>query len=459
MRKFFPLLALVCLVPGLASASPEPIASGYLEVAHGWVKRPDGSLVSIKGMMLPYKAWPITAKKIEPLKAKPNPNDALAYLLANPPSRQNDRGTNSSPKSAGPEADQTVYLADAGAAYGYVENNPSSLDDITLSGGLNKPWQTLRFGFATTLGTNPRFLIRWRIWQNNVDNPAPQNDFSGEIADFGVVWNQAIPSNQVIVEIGIAQAAVSTSDSTLFICQQFREYSNPPTTAQRNGEGEFMLGTVDTVFNTGAPPSVGSSDGTQFWYDWDPFPDGNYENTEIDTFEGAEANHVLGIKVAGSGSVVNLNSFAVRAVVGQSPQGNFLSTWQPNDNNRFTVLTSYDNMRSAPVGLIELDVPNASGNVTGIRASGVIWSSLGLHTAYIEMKNATNNTWVTLSTKTINEGDTIFAESYGGTIPLSNFVNPDGTITFRVRWQLSNAPVARNWRMGVDHFLVTYTIN
>lgn len=458
MRKLFPLLALVCLAPGLANASPEPIAAGFLEVAHGWVKHPDGSLVSIKGMKLPFKAWPITAKTLKPNKANLSPNGALAFYLDNPSPSRTLRGA---PKSSGggPEADQVIYQADAGAGYGVVPDNPSSLDDITISGGLNKPWQSLKFGFSTSLGPNPRFLIRWRIWQTNIDNPAPQNDFTGEIADFGVVWNVPIPADQVIVEIGIAQAAVSTNDSTLFIAQQFRQYSNPPTQQQRDGEGNFMLGTVDTVFNGGAPPTTGSSDGTQFWYDWDPFPDGNYENSEIDTFEGAEANHVLGITVAGSGNVVNFNSFAVRAVVGQSPQGNFLSTWQPNDNNRFTVQTVFENSRSVPFGLIEMDVPNASGNVTGIRVAGTLYSTLAGHTAFVEMKNATNNTWVTLSTKPTNDGDTVFSESYGGTIPLSNFVNNDGTITFRVRWQITGAPLGRNWRMGVDYFLVTYTIN
>lgn len=456
MRKFFPLLALMCLVPGLANASPEPIAAGFLEVAHGWVKRPDGTIASIKGMKFPFKAWPITAKVMKPHKGLPTANSQLAALLENPSPAQRQR---SAPKSGGPEADQVIYMADAGAGYGVAPDNPSSLDDITISGGLNKPWQSLRFGFSTILAPNPRFLIRWRIWQSNIDNPAPMNDFSGEIADFGVIWNVPIPADQVVVEIGIAQAAVSTNDSTLYIAQQFRECSNPPTPQQLEGEGEFMLGAVDTVFNGGAPPTTGSSDGTMFWYDWDPFPDGNYENSEIDTFEGAEANHVLGITVAGSGNVVNFNCFGIRTIVGQNAQGNFLSTWQANDNNRYTVQTVYENSRSNPFGMIELDVPNSSGNVTGIRVSGTLYSTLPGHTARVEMKNATNNTWVTLSTKTINQGDTIFSEAYGGTIPYANFVNPDGTITFRVRWNITNATVGRAWRMGIDHFLVTYTVN
>jgi len=456
MRKLFPLLALVCLVPGLANASPEPVASGYLEVAHGWVKRPDGSLVSIKGMMLPFKAWPISAKTLKPTKFNLNPISALAYYLENPVPSKNLR---IKPRSSGggPEADQVIYQADAGAGYGVAPDNPSSLDDITLSGGLNKPWQSLKFGFSTSLGNNPRFLIRWRIWQSNLDNPAPQNDFTGEIADFGVIWNVAIPGNQVVVEIGIAQASVSTSDSTLFIAQQFREVSNPPTPLQLQGEGDFMLGSVDTVFNGGAPPTVGSSDGTQFWYDWDPFPDGNYENSEIDTFEGAEANHVLGITVAGSGSVITFPMSTITPTIGLNPQGNVISTFQAFDNNEFKVEPNHTGARLDPIASIELSGFAAFGTVTGIRVSGVTTTTLGGLQRKVEMKNATNNTWVTLSDQVVGVGSSSFSESYGGTVPISQFLS-GGNATFRIRWYTTSPNIPRAWTMGIDQFSATYSL-
>lgn len=458
MRKLLPLAALMCLLPGLASAAPQPVSSGYLEVAHGWVKRPDGSLVSIKGMMVPYKVWPISAKKIDVKLARRSTVGALKFHLENPRFTPSTKG---SPKSAGPEADLVIYNADIGIPdqYGAVPDNPSSLDDITLSGGLGKPWQSMKFGFSTTLGLNPRFLIRWKIWETNVDNGVGLDDFNTLLADFGVIWNVAIPNDQVIVEIGIAQAGMSTSDSTLFMAQQFREVSNPPTPIQLQGEGEFLYGSVDTVFNNNAPPSVGSSDGAVWWYDWnDGNPDGVYENTEMDIVDTGLSNHVLGIKVAGTGSVFSFPISSITPIIGLNPTGNFISTFQSFDNNQYLIKPFHGGARLDPIARVEMKAFAAFGNVIGIRASGLTTSTLGGLTRVVEMKRVTNNSWVTLSSQVVGQGASNFSESYGGVVPMSEFIG-GGEVTFRISWFVSGTNTSRTWDMGIDMFSVTYNLN
>lgn len=447
MLKIASLLSILCLAAPAAFAQPGP-TYGEIELTHGWIKRADGTKVSVKGMKLPCVAYPIYAKNLTPQSVNDRTiNEALANTL---------RSTGN-PLRMGPEADSVIYQADAGTGYGYVELNPSSLDDVTISGaGLGKPWTKLKFGFNTTLGSNPRFLVRWRIFGTNTDNPAPQNDFTDEYADFGGVINMPIPGPQVIVEVDITQASMVTTDDTLFIAQQFREFGNPPTLQQLNGEGEFMYGTVDTVFNAFAPPTIGTSDGTLFWYDWDPFPDGNYENTEIDTFEGSQANHVLGIKVDSSGSSQSFNPATVTVSYGRLPSGSLLSTWIQNDGDVFSIRPRFDYGRTDPIGAIDMEVPTPS-TFTSFRAEGLVGSEVDQIHQMVQVYHVATNTWVTLADTVAPLGNNSVNAAYGGTLPLAGFKQANGMIKFRVRWDTPPPDTGRAFKMYVDMFRVWFT--
>ncbi len=447
MLKLASLLAMACLAGSAAFAQPGS-THGVIELTHGWVKGADGTKISVKGLKLPCIIHPIYADNLTPASASPKTlSQALDQALQ--PRRY--------PAQMGPEADSVIYQADAGLGYGYIEGNPSSLDDITIAGsGLGKPWTKLKFGFNTSLGLNPRFLVRWRIFGTNTDFPAPQNDFTDEIADFGGVFQSPIPSTQVVVEVDITQAGVLSTDDTLFIAQQFREFSNPPTPQQLLGEGEFMYGAVDTVFNAFAPPTVGSSDGTIFWYDWDPFPDGNYENTEIDTFENAQANHVLGITVNASGSSQSFNPISAEASYGWNPTGNFLSTWIAGDGDVFAVLPRFDYGRMDPNGAIDVEVP-APATFTAFRAEGLAGIEVPQMNQKVQAFHAATGTWVTLAESTVGLGVNSFNGAYGGTLPLAGFKQANGRIKFRVRWDSPPNDTGRSFKMYIDMFRVWYT--
>ncbi len=459
MRKFLPLLAALIALPSFAAAQGAPI-SGEVTVAFGWVKKADGTKVNIAGKKLPFRATPIRTKNLTATNRELVQNGRELPALENPLKKLlSNVNTGSNPKEA---ADLIVYQADAGSNYGYVEFNPSSLDDINMiSSGLNKPWSTMSFGMNYGSSSFSSFIIRWRCFKTNIDNPAPANDFSGEFADFGVKWTSALAQGSYVVEINVAQASVSTDDSSIYVAQQFREPR--PNGQAEDGEGPFEYGVIDTVFNAGFPPTTGSSL-DQFWYDWDPAPDGKYENTEIDVFDGNVANHVLTIKVASSGSVVSLTAADARKGIGRFVSGSLLSVLTAGDNNEFKINEDYFVARTSPVGSIEVDFIQTAQTITGIRVNGTAGVTISGCDQWVDIYDFTESKWVQLASQpNIPNGSNTFNESYGGTVPLSHFTGvvnhpffgPIPVIRARVRFKNTNFNVARNWQMKLDQLQCT----
>ncbi|HZH97983.1 MAG TPA: hypothetical protein VEX38_03355, partial [Fimbriimonadaceae bacterium] len=226
MRKFFAFLSMLAVAG--ASLAQEGEFKGYLEVTHGFVTNTFGQKVSIAGMWLPYWEKDIKATKMvdgKPIELdQPTQNRIL---------------------------DATVYNANAGSGYGYSEDNPSSLDDITMSGGAGAAWKHLTFGMAVEYTGQP-FIIRWIGYNNyTTGRGAGVSAFDGVINDFGVRWPAESAPRQVIVTIDVSVAGMVAPSNKLYLAQQFRFN-------QANGEGPFIP--VWTVFNASAPATVGSSE-------------------------------------------------------------------------------------------------------------------------------------------------------------------------------------------------------
>lgn len=462
MRKFLPLLAALLVLPGLASAQPDTI-KGEIKLEFGWVKRADGTKVSLKGMKLPF-----TARRIQKSILKLPRNQTVAVTNQFKPIPTPIQLINEALSTSGggkESADLTIYSADAGIGYSTFPGVPSSLDDVNIiSAGLGRPWTTLTFGFHYSSATFSKFLVRWRMYETNIENPAGQNDFSGEFADFGGYINGPHAEGDWLAEVGIAQAAVSTTDSSIFVAQQFRVPHVVGFPPAEDGEGEFD-GAVDSIYNNAAEPSIGSSL-NQFWYDWDPVPDGLYENTEIDVFESGFANHLFVIKVASTGSVSNLTAIDARKGIGRTVSGNLISVLTAGDNNEFKINPSYDVNRTAPVGTIEVDFLQSLPQITGIRIAGTAGVTITGCDQWVDLYNFANNTWVQMASKPgIPNGNNSFNESYGGTVPIANFVGtvnhpffgPIPAIRARVRFKNTTFEVPRNWQMKLDHMSCTVT--
>lgn len=448
MRKLSFLFALGLLATGLACATPTVI-KGSVTVSHGWVKRPDGTKVNIAGMTFPVTATRISATEIS---ARPKPNAArtlppsIKRLLTKPAGRFGGA-------VLGPEADVQVYDSNF-STYGFVEANPSSLDDVVISPtGVNKPWSQLWFGFNYGFSSFSNFLMRWRIWDSNADNPAGQNDFNNEIADFGVIWNIPLPAGAWYVGVGVSQAQVVAPDTTVYIAQQFR-------TPQPNGEGAFVYG-IDTIFNfTTNPPAIGSSL-DQFWYDWDPTADGKYENTEIDIIEGGtRADHAFDIYVNSSALVDTVNAGSVAPEMSSFTAGDHNSLFFVADGDELKMKPAWSGAREDPIAsFIATSSNSPTATPTSLKVDGMFSSQEDNISMKLELFHYGTNQWVNVGTWILGPTPTPVTATYGGLLSLNGFLPSTTPRRFKARVSYKNLhpSVPRTWDMNCDQLKWTIT--
>lgn len=410
MSRF--LLSLLALMAFFTCALATPdVTTGEVTVAHGWVRQPDGTRRDISGMKLPFTAYKIQVKDFtQSFASRLNPVAQFENLIRG---RQGGSG-GVNVWNPTPVADSTVYDSNAGV-YGMIESNPSSLDDLELTGGaVGKPWSQLGFAFDDARQAFAPFIMRWRVWLNNVDHPAPANDFDNEIADFGVIWtNNTIGSSSYVV-IDVSQAGIVAPQSSIFMAEQFREL-------QLNGEGDF-LPDVSVVFTgTNSPPLVGSSL-DQFWYDWDPL-DGNYENTEIDHFDGSYADIVYTIKVSSTGTSTTLLPNSMNVVKGTYLYGTYDSLQYTADGDLVKTRPVVSRTTITPTTILDIEANCPTASPLSISYQGLAYTSFAPVDMQVELWDFVNNNWVLVDDKTVGTTPTQIGATYGGAIPLSNFVS------------------------------------
>lgn len=324
MRKT--LILLLGLVSAFSlAADQQKIYRGYVTVAFGHVRQADGTMRDISGMKLPMTIEPIDAKAIKKIKRSELNYKVPAVTARAPRAADPFEGLYASLatyRPVPPVLASTVYSCDTGV-YGIIDgDDPSSLDDIVMSGGANQPWQNLTFGID--FGAVHTFLIRWICYRNYTEGLGHDAmAFSNWFADFGVIF----PSNQIPatgthkVTISVAAAGVTAPDDTMFMAQQFR-------TPQPDGNGPFDT-SMNNVYNTSGPPTIGNSDNV-IWYDWDPL-NGIYAEDEIDNFgEGTQANHLRTITV--SGTTDTLVPFSAVLESGVFNAGELPDLWVSDDS-------------------------------------------------------------------------------------------------------------------------------
>jgi hypothetical protein len=463
MKSPLVLLATLALVTA-ACAEPEVIYRGEVE-AFGWIKQADGTKVNLDGMK-----FPVTVKRIQAETIDVGPKTKLSLIKAfrdqnrfiRGKSGDNGGGNNFAEFSA----PQAIYEANSGT-YGVFPPDfpcPSSMDDLVFtSSGINQVWQSLTFAFKYESSTFEPFIIRWRCYKTLVNRPRPQNDFSDEFGDFGVRWNINV-TGDVLTEIDISRAVVSSDDTSIFMAQQMRE-PLLNSFGIETGEGDFRTD-IFNIMNTGASATVGTTnDG--ILYDSDPM-DGNYEDTdEYETLEGAAfSNHVCTIKVDADVQTTNASAVNVRMGIGNSPTGNLLSIFNLGDNQYFKIKRTFTGARDTPVGSIEVDFYVPVTGLTSIRLSGSTGVTVGDVLRGYDLFNFTTGQWVKVTESIAPVGDQVFVAPYAGSITnLDEFL---GTITHplfgeitiiraRTRWKNTTFNLPRDWEMRVDQMNCSVT--
>jgi hypothetical protein len=428
MRRFFFLVLLIFLFVSQVPAQSDSF-TGTVEVSFGKVRGLDGTWRSVKGLRLPFFAQRIQAAPI-------------------------GKGTVKILGGGGGEDGTTVFNADAGSNYGFIEDpDPSSLDDMTMVGAAGKPWENLTFG--VDIGVQHNFLIRWTVYDSMVagrghDASAFEPYFPNNnppiigIADFGVIFPATAPGTWKIT-ISVEAAGVVCPDNGVFMAQQFRE-------PQLNGEGPFDLA-MRNVYNSSAPVTVGSSDNV-FWYDWDT-RNGIYSEDEADNFgEGTFANLLRTITVTSSGQQNVISPFSVAI-----PQGYFVSGELPDvmqsDDLYYKGKPRYNVSRATPPLQIEVEGLSPVASVLSFKFSAEVAASSSGGQLLLYLFNYSTNLYDLVSTTTISNTDTLIEVPI--TANISRYINQTNR---RMKSKIGFKPpntISRSWTGRVDHTFWTIT--
>lgn len=285
----------------LAAWAQSEIRTGVMTVEFGHTVLPDGRIVDLKGLPIPYRAERI---------------DDRTRVAGRP-------GPQGFERASAPESGTPIYRCDSGS---YIVSDinefpmPSVADDVRLgSNGPNAMWRYLTVGIDSY--TTQRFLIRWQVFTSYVSGrgagrscfepfpPPPSLDFGGYFQPGPGVW-------KVTFDIGVMQIRINGQQ--VYFAQQFRTPRVP-----ENGQGPFR-DDVQTVFSRG-PAQLGFSENF-FFYDSDF--NGIYDETEVEQFDDGgtrEGNMLLVIGAEGTIDPVPPISFSV--VRGQLLDGGLTNLW------------------------------------------------------------------------------------------------------------------------------------
>lgn len=447
MRRSFTLVVLLFATFCQALAVGEKDRfSGTIKLEFGWVKDASGTVRSVKGLVLPLYGERIDAV---PIKRSQLTGGSRTY---NPlPAPRVVRFMNSfsqgiTPKHGGiipTGSSTTIYNADAGGGYGYIDpaefDDPSSLDDHVLSAGSGLPWENLTFG--ANVADPHRVLLRWRCYTTyNGSAQAGVDAFSGEFADFGgYIAGSTFPApGSWKLTVGVAPAGVVAPQNSIYVAQQFRVPSTP-----EDGEGAFD-GSFRNIYNVLAEPSVGSSL-NQFWFDWEP-EDGIYTTNEVDILSGENSFSNFLHTITASGSVDTLLPISFTVVKGRNPTGSFFDLWF-SDDTWVTLQPTLFAITGVPPLQMSFEGVAASTSAQSLKIHTECASLSGASTMRVYLYNFTTSQYELLVTKPAPGSDTV--TEFTVTTNPSRFINGSdrhvralltytpgvfSTASWRVRW-------------------------
>lgn len=453
MRRFIFALGAVLALTTISVSSPNKVVKTGTLKAFGFVKDAGGRKVQLQGMQFPYTIERIEAKTIrlkKKVKGQPVSTGKGDDLLV----RYGQRllaSIAASPVALMPVAmfDTTVYMADSNTTYGvFEEDNPSALDDLVLSGGLDAPWKHLTFGFGLT-SVPSKFLVRWRCYANMVTGQGAAGAFNQEFADFGVYLESSdipggMPGNYKLT-IDVQASGATAPTNSIWVASQFR--IPRPTGVPEDGEGPFDF-RVTNIFNNTAPPSVGSSENT-FYYDWDPI-DGIYSENEVEQVNEGLSNLLFGIVTGGTLSVRTPSSVTV-------PQGTLTS----NPEDSIDLVTDSDNqyVKGKPVynvprnmAPLQFQFQATAGGTTATSLTFKVETSATSAggTQSIKLYSYLLSSWIEVDSRPITSLDSVTQFTIA-TLPTQFILQNGGSGQIRARVDLFPAQdVSRNWEARVD---------
>ncbi|MCC6403788.1 MAG: hypothetical protein IT207_07240 [Fimbriimonadaceae bacterium] len=422
MKQFLCSFAVLCLAgTGLAQT-----VYGTAEVVYGKHRGPNGEWQHVGGFEIPIVIEKITARDVSQ-PVPPKKTGLFDYLVPQ---------------------DTIIYNNDRGSNYFYTPEMASALDDVfIISAGNNQKWRTLTLG-VNTLRNSGTVMLRLRTWQNfTAGRGAGVSAFDLELWDYGIGINTSqFPSpgaykftlplysdNRINMRVPANQC---------YFAQQWREY-------HVLGEGTFLEGEMSPIFSGDGEPLIGTSQDL-FWFDYNPAPNGIYDETEQDWFNGTpnEANFLLTAAIGQSGTLETIRPVTYQWFRGQHVGGNVGSLHFSDDNrlqgNKGIVI----NQNEAPIQLVTEGF--ASTNVINSMSFNLesMATSVGLQQT-VELFNFVSGQYVLLDTRNAPTTDTTISVNVPSN-PGQYVESGTNVVRAQVTYKAIGPTSISNWGCRVD---------
>lgn len=427
LRFFIALIATVSIAAGALAQSFT--ADAYVEFAK--FRTPDGRIIEVGGFYIPVTITPIEAT----VAKKGNKINKGARGM-----RTGKRGMTFDFAGSGP----TVYTNNNGNSTNFTTlTMASALDDLVLTSEANdRPWDELKMGLHLE-GRTTDFQIRWIGYETFTPGlGAGVNAYSDVMFDIG--WNIPIGgfggATVGSFELTFPLATIPlfiVPNQTCFFAQQFREQ-------HAQGEGAFALD-ISTVFS-GTGVTVGSSE-DQFYWDFDPAPDGNYDETELDNYGGPpnEANFLLNISVGGNAETSIPSAY--NWLRGNEQSGNLGSYWFDDDNFGIAKagLTLFAGEPPAQL-IVESFV--STGDIISMRFDVVSKVNTAGLNMRIELYNYLTDEYDVVHDDNATTSETMVQTLAG--VPASRYVSGSSTVKAKISWYQTGLTLLWPWSVSVD---------
>lgn len=348
----------------------------------------------------------------------------------------------------------TIFRNDRPSNLFYSPLMASALDDwTTLPSGNGKWWYDITLAVHASQGNTVRIMNRQKGWTRYIaGRGAGVSAFDDLVFDVGWVfqpgqfpagdWQYTIPIHQYWSILNLQNNVPRVPNGLIYFAQQWRAYST-------NGEGAFLDGQYSVVFSGDGDPQTGSS-GDQFWYDYDPAPNGIYDETEADWFGGPpnQANFMARVTVQDTGvqEILKPTSYIWRR--GFHAGGN-VGSLHNVDGNYLRANRGVTPLPNDPPLQLEVEGFASTQNLTSISIDLVSSANTAGLQQKVYFRNFTTNTWVIGDTRNVSTSDQRIVVAAPGNP--SDYVQSGGNTVRALVTFGSTGPIAQpNWQGSFD---------
>lgn len=162
------------------------------------------------------------------------------------------------------------------------------------------------------------------------------------------------------------------------------------------------------------------------------------------------ANHLWVMKTSSTGSSTQVFPVQVTTTFGFQTAGNVFSLWFPFDNDQVRVDPNYAGSRDDPNMRVVVEGLAPSSNITSLRLQTMTSAGEPDVQQKLFLWNFVGQAWVLVDTRFISTIPVLTDVTYGGTIPLANFVNASNRVRMKIETLRTTTIADGPWDLRLD---------